>query len=90
MAAVAARANAAADAPAIDQILQKLESPRGICTILGDPRGEKAIGLARASNLTVYLQLPRMEDVQSARRAAEAAGPSSSMTWNRRRSAQWP
>ena len=74
LAAGAAGANAAADAPGIEHALQKLDSPRGICAILGDPRAETAIALAKASDLVVYVQLPGAKDVDSARRAAETAG----------------
>jgi hypothetical protein len=55
-------------------ILRHLDSPRGICALLGDREARQAIGLARASELTVYVQLSAADEVVVARRAAEAAG----------------
>jgi outer membrane protein assembly factor BamB len=55
-------------------ILGKLQSPRGICAILGDSRAELAIELAKASQLQIYVQLPNAAEVEAARRAADATG----------------
>ena len=49
----AAKAGAEAQAA-----LAKLESPRGICAILGDRGAALAMELARASELVLYVQLP--------------------------------
>jgi outer membrane protein assembly factor BamB len=55
-------------------IVRQLDSSRGICAVVGDREGRQAIALARASELTVYVQLDNAGDVVAARRAAEAAG----------------
>jgi outer membrane protein assembly factor BamB len=54
-------------------LLEKLGAKRGICVVLGDPSCELAIEIARESDLLVYVQLPSCEDVDRARRTAEAA-----------------
>ena len=64
----------AVPASRVREVLGKLPSPRGICAILGDPRGELAIELAKASQLQAYVQLASDKDVEAARRAADAAG----------------
>ncbi len=55
-------------------ILDRIGIMRGICVVLGDTKCELAINLARQSELLIYVQLPRAEDVESARRAADKAG----------------
>ena len=73
--AIYARAAAGADAgPGTQSIVRQLDSPRGICAVVGDREARQAIELARASELTVYVQLDDAGDVVAARRAAEAAG----------------
>ena len=57
-----------------DRLLEQLGVNRGICVVLGDPSGELAMELARESDLLVYTQLPKSEQVDRVRRAAEAAG----------------
>jgi len=57
-----------------ERLLERLRVQRGICVVLGDPSCELAIKMARASDLLVYVQLPDSQDVDRARRAAEAAG----------------
>jgi outer membrane protein assembly factor BamB len=47
---------------------------RGICVVLGDGAAERAVNLARESELLIYVQLARAEDVQATRQAADAAG----------------
>ncbi|MGD8236943.1 MAG: PQQ-binding-like beta-propeller repeat protein [Armatimonadota bacterium] len=69
--AASSRAVAADDARAI---LDKMGVTRGICALLGDERCELAIDLARSSDLTLYVQLARADDVQAAARAADGAG----------------
>jgi len=63
-----------AGAPSVQAILKQLDSPRGLCAVLGDRQAERAIQIARASELQVYLQLAEAKDVEAARRAADAAG----------------
>ena len=63
-----------AGAPSVQAILKQLDSPRGLCAVLGDRQAELAIQIARASELQVYLQLAEAKDVEAARRAADAAG----------------
>jgi len=55
-------------------ILDKIGVSRGICVVLGDTKCELALKLARQSELLIYVQLPGSEDVEKARRAADAAG----------------
>jgi len=55
------------------QILDKVGLERGVCVVLGDPSGELALDLVRQSEFMVYVQMPRAENVEKARRAADAA-----------------
>ncbi|HCO93250.1 MAG TPA: hypothetical protein DIU00_04740, partial [Phycisphaerales bacterium] len=55
-------------------ILDRIDVKRGICVVLGDAECERALQLARQSELLIYLQLPRAEDVQAAREIADEAG----------------
>jgi len=55
-------------------ILDKIGVTRGICVVPGDAKCELALKLARQSELLIYVQLTRAEDVESARRAADKAG----------------
>jgi outer membrane protein assembly factor BamB len=55
-------------------ILGKLDSPRGICAVLGDPRGELAVALAKTSQLLVYVQLPAGEQADAVCRLADREG----------------
>ena len=73
MAIGVAFAATAADKP-LPPILQQLGVTRGICVVLDDLKCELAVTLARSSELLVYVQLPRAEDVEAARRRADAAG----------------
>ncbi|MBA7486563.1 hypothetical protein ES707_22124 [subsurface metagenome] len=57
-----------------ERLLKKLGTKDGICVVLGDTSCELAIKIARESDLLVYVQLPSSEDVDRARRTAEAAG----------------
>jgi outer membrane protein assembly factor BamB len=60
-----------ADAAAL---ISRIGTPRGICVVLGDPRGTMALELARGSELTLFVQLMRDEDVAAARKNADDAG----------------
>lgn len=55
-------------------VAQRLGVTRGICVLLGDPRGAAAIQLARDTELLIYIQLPRPADVVAARQAVADAG----------------
>jgi hypothetical protein len=55
------------------RFLNEIGVTRGICVVLGDAKCELALQLARQSELLIYLQLPRAEDVQTACRAADEA-----------------
>ena len=54
--------------------LDRIGVTRGICVVLGDTKCELALKLARQSELLIYVQLPQAEDVEAARKAADAAG----------------
>ena len=56
------------------EVLSRLGVKKGICVVLGDPRCELALGLAKSSKLTLYVQVPEADDRQAACRAADAAG----------------
>ncbi|MCX7886239.1 MAG: PQQ-binding-like beta-propeller repeat protein [Verrucomicrobiae bacterium] len=47
---------------------------RGICVLLDDVDGSRALKLARETELVIYSQLPDAQSVERARRAADAAG----------------
>ncbi|KKK57081.1 hypothetical protein LCGC14_3058070, partial [marine sediment metagenome] len=67
-------AGAADPGPETRVILSKLDSPRGICVVMGDRQASLARNLADASQLVVYVQLEDAAAVDSARRAAETGG----------------
>lgn len=47
---------------------------RGICVVLGDPKCELAIKLAKKTELLVYVQLPEAGEAERARRHVDRAG----------------
>ena len=55
-------------------ILEQIDVTRGICVVLGDAEGELAVELARDSELLIYVQSPRVKDVETIRKAADDAG----------------
>ena len=55
-------------------ILGKIGAAKGICVVLGDRKCELAIELARQGELLIYVQLPRSEDVETARKILDDAG----------------
>ncbi|MHC4445411.1 MAG: outer membrane protein assembly factor BamB family protein [Planctomycetota bacterium] len=57
-----------------NQLLKKVGVTNGICAVLGDHNLQLAKELARSSELTLYLQLPRPQNVQTARKEADKAG----------------
>ena len=74
-AAVYLAAGPCREAPgAEDPLAKRIGCPRGVCVLLEDKECGQALDLVRATELTVYVQLSRPEDVEAARRAADAAG----------------
>jgi len=70
-------AEQAADAGAerrAGEVLGRLGLDRGICVLLGESPTEMAIGLARQSKMTVYVQVPAEEATDAARRRIDRAG----------------
>ncbi len=57
-----------------DQILNRIGLSRGICIMLDDLKCQISIDLAKKSELLIYVQLPRDEDVEMARQAVDSAG----------------
>lgn len=57
-----------------DTLLPRLGVTRGLCVLLGDVQGTRTLRLARDSELLIYVQLARAEDVAAVRQAAAAAG----------------
>jgi len=55
-------------------ILEQIDVTRGICVVLGDAEGELAVRLARDSELLIYVQSPRVKEVEAVRKAADDAG----------------
>ncbi len=64
----------AADAGTEKTLLQKLGTSRGLCVVLGDAKCDMALKLARETQLLVYVQLPRAEEVEAARQIVADAG----------------
>ena len=56
------------------KLLDKIGVSRGICLLVGDKECARAIELARASELTCYVELADAKDVAAAAKAADAAG----------------
>ena len=57
-----------------EQALPQPGIDRGLCVLLGDSAAERAIELARHSELLIYIQSPHAEEVDRLRRAVAAAG----------------
>ncbi|MHC4737558.1 MAG: outer membrane protein assembly factor BamB family protein [Planctomycetota bacterium] len=57
-----------------DSIIEKINVTRGICVVLGDTRCELALDLASKTELLIYVQLQRAEDVELSRRAVDGTG----------------
>jgi len=57
-----------------EPILERIGVTRGICVVLGDRKCEIALELARDSELLIYVQLRRAEDVENARRIVDEEG----------------
>ena len=73
-ACVAAGAAHAATAPDAETLVRQIGCARGLCALVGDKGCKLALDLARAGELTLYVQLATDEDVEAACRAADAAG----------------
>lgn len=58
----------------MDALLDKVEATRGICISLGVTDLQPVLGLARSTDLLIYVQLPDAGDVEKSRRAADEAG----------------
>jgi outer membrane protein assembly factor BamB len=56
------------------EILDRIDTTRGICVMLGDPTCELALKLARDSELLIYVQLLPQRDIEKARRIVDEAG----------------
>ena len=54
--------------------LPEIGVTRGICVVLGDPKCELAIKLAKKTELLVYVQLPEAGEAERARRQVDRAG----------------
>lgn len=71
--AVVASTGAGADSPR-QRVADKLGTTRGICVLIGDNECERAIQIARTSELLVYVQIADEADAAAACRAADEAG----------------
>lgn len=71
---LAAWGRAADASEAVERLLDRLESNCGICVVLGDSTCDQALQLAQQTELLVYVQLADRNQVDTARRKAEAAG----------------
>ena len=58
----------------LDALLDKVEARGGICVSLGITDLQPVLGLARSTDLLIYVQLPDAGDVEKSRRAADEAG----------------
>ncbi len=58
----------------VERLLDRLESNRGICVVLGDPTCDQALRLAKQTELLIYVQLADRNQVAAARRKAQKAG----------------
>ncbi len=56
------------------QVAREVGSRRGVCVVLGEPRGALAQELARRTDWLIYTQLPEAREVAAARRSADTAG----------------
>jgi len=56
------------------RVISKLGVKKGICVVLDDSRCELALGLAKSTELSLYVQVQKADDRQAACQAADAAG----------------
>ncbi|UCG47059.1 MAG: PQQ-binding-like beta-propeller repeat protein, partial [Phycisphaerales bacterium] len=59
---------------AAESVLEKIGVKKGICVVAGDAGCEVALGLAKGSELLLYVQLAEGGQVEAARKAADGAG----------------
>lgn len=64
-----------------DALLKSIGVERGLCVVLGDPDGTLALDLVRKSQLTVFVQSPKAEEVDTIRRNADKAGMLGTRIW---------
>ena len=57
-----------------EQIIKKLDNKKGLAVVIGDKSAKFAISLAEKSDFIIYEQYERDDDVEEARRSADAAG----------------
>jgi hypothetical protein len=69
-----AEASAIANQELADKVMKQIGTPRGICVVLGDGKGELALQMAQESELLLYLQLPDAKTVETVRRIVDARG----------------
>ena len=62
-------------------IVERVDLTRGICAVLGDQNGAAALQLARETDLLIYVQLETDDEVEAARRAADADGFYGNRIW---------
>jgi len=58
----------------VPKLLKQIGVNRGFCVVLGDRSGRLAVELAKRSELTLFVQSPRADDVSAIRRTVSAAG----------------
>ncbi|OHB74086.1 MAG: hypothetical protein A2Z25_11065 [Planctomycetes bacterium RBG_16_55_9] len=56
------------------RLLDEIGVTRGLCVLLGDEKCERAVELANSSELLIYVQLRRAQDVEEARKIVDEAG----------------
>ncbi len=74
VAAIAVLTSAVSSGGQAESILEKIGVTKGICVVLGDTNCDMALELTRRSELLIYVQLPRTEDVEAACRLVDKAG----------------
>ncbi|MBI4657406.1 MAG: PQQ-binding-like beta-propeller repeat protein [Verrucomicrobia bacterium] len=65
---------ATSEAAQADALMKQIGVSRGLCVVLGESATPLALKLARETDLLLYVQSPRSEEVEKARRAADEAG----------------
>jgi len=74
LAAVLWCTNLSAEQEKAKGVLDQIGATRGICLVLGDQPCQLALGLARASEWTLFVQVSTAEEYASTCKAADAAG----------------
>ena len=62
-------------------IIQRIDLRRGIGVVLGDNQADIALELARKTDLLIYVQLAREDEVEAARRVIDAEGFFGNRIW---------